>query len=488
MEVKLKHLYREYGYLLKPFFIILVIYFLTFSSIIRANYNYGDDIERLLYGIGGWTNFSRFTTEALSIYIHTSSYLTDISPLNQYIAIVLLSISSVILLHLFKEDKKVTLSNIISVLFVGISPYFLSCFSYKYDSLYMALSILVSIVPFVFYKSENKNRIYDILYSISIILGTIIMCTTYQASSGILPLVTIFLAFNLWNNKKFKCAIRLVSITFLNYLIGLLIFKLFIVVPSNYYAAETMFSISEMIPGFIDNLLKYYNYLVNDFRYIWFIFIGIIMIAFIISKILDSKHNRGIAFLGSLLFVFVSLLVVFGLYPCLEKTIYAPRAMYAVGVLISLYGINITSREGMYLSKFLVFCLVWCFITFSFTYGNCLSNQKDYIEFRVQMVVNELNDLELMNKDSNKMIKIEGTMGFAPAIENMPDKYKNFVKRIIIQPYWDNYYLGNSFKLKNTYVYSDDNEVIYDLELVKDTMYYSISVNEDYNFILLKFK
>lgn len=488
MNKELKNLNKEYGYLLKPLGIIMLVYFFAFSSIIRANYNYGDDIERLLFGVGGWTNFSRFTTESLSIYIHTSNYLTDISPLTQYIAIFLLAVSSVILLHLFKKDKRITLSNIISVIFVGVSPYFLSCISYKYDSPYMALSILASLLPFIFYKSDQKNKTNDIIYSLLVIVGTIIMCTTYQAASGIIPMVTIFLAFDLWNNKNVKESLRLVFLTAIDYVIGLLIFKLFIVVPSNYYAAETMFSMSEMIPGFVNNLLKYYKFLISDFRNIWFFFIGIIFIAFVFCKVSDSKQDKKIALIGSLVFIIMTLLVVFGLYPCLEKTIFAPRTMYAVGVLISLYSINITSRKEMYLSKFIIFCLAWCFVSFSFTYGNCLSVQKEYIGTKIQMVLGSLNELEIMNRNVGKVLKIEGDMGFAKAIENMPLKYKGLVVRLMQQRFWNNYYLANFYDLGNVKIYLQDDKLEYDLEVVLDTLYYSISINSNYNFILLKFK
>lgn len=488
LEDKFKELSKKYQHLLKPLIVVMLIYFITFLAIIRVNYNYGDDVERVMYGLRGWTNFSRFTTETLSVYIHTSNYLTDISPLTQLLAIIFLTLSSTILLKLFKKDKRITLMNIISVMFVGICPYFLSCFSYKFDSPYMALSILVSIFPFVFYKENNADKFDKILYSLAVIFGTILMCTTYQAASGIIPLVTIFLSFNLWNDKKEKKALNLIITTSINYFIGLLIFKLFILRSVSNYASDTMFSIGEMIPGFFKNLLKYYEHLINDFRIIWLIFIGILLIVFIINKTINSKHNKKLAFIMSLLLVLLSFLVVFGLYPCLEKTLFATRAMYSVGTLISLYAINITVNKGMYFSKFIVFCLAWCFITFSFTYGNCLSMQKDYINFRTQMIFNGLNELEMINFNDKKTIKLEGNMGVAPAIENMPDKYRNFIKRLMIQPYWEKYYLAKYFNSKNTNIYINDKEVIYGLKLVKDTMYYSIKSNPNNNFILLTLK
>lgn len=198
---KIKIIKNNYSYLLKPFIIITMIYLISYYPIIRANFYYGDDLQRALFGLKGWSNFSRFTSDILSGFIHTNNYLTDISPLSQIIATFLLSLSGVVIIHLFKKNKKVTFTNIISVLPIGLTPYFLSCITYKYDSPYMALSIFASIFPFLVYKNNKKSKI---LFSITLIIGTIIMCTTYQAASGIIPLITIFLAYNYWENKKIK--------------------------------------------------------------------------------------------------------------------------------------------------------------------------------------------------------------------------------------------------------------------------------------------
>lgn len=165
----IKQFLNEISYLRKSFIVFLLIYGITFYTIIRANFNYIDDLGRVNWGYGSWTNFSRFLTEFLSKVIHTSNKLADISPLTQIIAIVFLSISSCIVIHLFNDNKKVTFSKIIAVLPLGISPFFLQCISYKYDSPYMALSILVMLIPFIFIKLE---KIQYKTYFILSIIGT----------------------------------------------------------------------------------------------------------------------------------------------------------------------------------------------------------------------------------------------------------------------------------------------------------------------------
>lgn len=174
--------------------IITAIYMITYYTIFRANFNYIDDLSRTMFGYRGWKNFSRYFSEFFSIILNTNKYLTDISPLTQIIACIILAICGIVLLNLFDKNKKLNFFSIIAVLFIGLNPFFLECISYKYDSPYMAFSILVSIIPFIFYKKvlNIKNQIPFIITSI---VGTLLMCMSYQASSGIFPLIALFLSF-----------------------------------------------------------------------------------------------------------------------------------------------------------------------------------------------------------------------------------------------------------------------------------------------------
>ena len=81
----IKKFYKKYRYLLIVFLILLIIYGIAYFSIFRANFNYIDDMGRVAFGYQNWDNFSRYISNFLSRFIHSSSYLTDISPLTQII-------------------------------------------------------------------------------------------------------------------------------------------------------------------------------------------------------------------------------------------------------------------------------------------------------------------------------------------------------------------------------------------------------------------
>lgn len=84
----------KYKFLAKPFIILAFIYCLGIVSIIRANFNYIDDLGRVSDGYRGWMNWSRYISEGLSVLIHTDSRLMDISPLPQILACLILAFAS----------------------------------------------------------------------------------------------------------------------------------------------------------------------------------------------------------------------------------------------------------------------------------------------------------------------------------------------------------------------------------------------------------
>jgi len=86
---KVKQKINEAKVFIKPFICIVIIFAIAITAIIRANIYYIDDAQRAAEGVAGWINFSRYVTEFLSTFIHCDTYLTDISPLPQLLAICL---------------------------------------------------------------------------------------------------------------------------------------------------------------------------------------------------------------------------------------------------------------------------------------------------------------------------------------------------------------------------------------------------------------
>ena len=118
----------DYRQFVKPVLIMFGIYTLGISAIIRADFLYIDDIGRSVQGYRGWENWSRHVSNFLAIFIHADTRINDISPLTQLIAAFLIAASSVALVYVI-NDKKITKIALAASIPIGLSPYFLQCFS-----------------------------------------------------------------------------------------------------------------------------------------------------------------------------------------------------------------------------------------------------------------------------------------------------------------------------------------------------------------------
>lgn len=110
---------------LKEYVLLCIAYFIAYISIIRADYNYADDIGRKFSGYHGWNDWSRWSTMILSNFIHADWYLSDISPLPQLLSCFLMASVSFMLIRLLSGRTKATISTGIASLLCGICPYFL---------------------------------------------------------------------------------------------------------------------------------------------------------------------------------------------------------------------------------------------------------------------------------------------------------------------------------------------------------------------------
>ena len=463
---------------------IFFAFLISIYPIVRANYNYIDDLSRVMYGYKGWENFSRYTSNFLSGIIHADSYLSDVSPLTQIIAVLFLALSCGILLYSFCGER-ISAWNIISVLLIGMNPYFLECISYKYDSPYMALSVLVSVIPLIF---ANCNKI---LYFCVSIVCMVLMCTTYQGASGIYPMAMILYCFDLWNKKENRKAIQTIGVSVLGYLSGLCIFKFFIMNTSiHLYSSGELLPVLKLIPGFFEHLYLYYRNILFDFKIEWIVLVVILMIGFLIQETMESRRKKYEAFLGSVVCLFTLAILMFGLYPALKSPIYNPRAMYGFGIFVTFIAMKASSIKKEYLLKIGCVSLTWCFFVFSFTYGNALSEQKRYTDFRIQLVLGDLNELECMNNENVKQVQICGDIGRSPVLENMPTDYMA-LERLVPTTFsgygWGEYYFCEYFDIRNVqWVDETTRSDVGELPVLKDTMYHMIKGNDEYVQIILK--
>lgn len=483
---------QEYPCFKKVFLLLCLIYSLSALAIIRADFRYIDDLGRTLGHYQDWAYFGRYTSEIGSTLLHTDRFMTDISPLTQLITTAVLALSSTIMIYAFSDGRKISAWQIAAVLPLGLSPYFLECISYKFDAPYMAVSVFGMVFPLLFAKSSYK------LYLPAIFAGTILTCTSYQAGLGILPMMVISMTLTKWNRKECtKDVLRFALLSAAAYCAGMIFFRFVLLDPFDSYVSSSLLPASQILTGSLRNLKEYYRLIASDFRFLWEALVGVIIASYILVQTLQSKRNKLLSLLVAAVSVAMMGALAFGVYIVLETPIFHPRAMYGFGAMIAILAVQTCSAEILnrrYLMKMACFLLSWCFFVFSFTYGNALSEEKRYTDFRIGMAISDLNDCEFMLTDTPKIAKLSGDTVRSRVITSIARQYPVIDRLVPVTLSgdwnwaWGQAYFFHYFGLKKIdwNMYKDMDMKSMDLPVVKDTMYHTIKSDGTYLLIELK--
>ena len=487
----------DFRSLLKPVLLLSGVYLLGILTIIRANALYKDDIWRSMNGDRGWYDWSRWVAELMSIFIHADTNLTDISPLPQLLAVLMLSISSVFLVYIMGNGK-ITTVRLLASIPLGLSPFFLECLSFKFDAPYMALSVLASIIPFLFIA---RNRAFLFCSVISLL----VMCMSYQAASGIYLLVVIIVCFQDWNSRRKTNKEILVfgGMALIAFCFALIFFRLFLMKPQipdnnpNAYASTGIHPLPDMLSGILINIKNYITTINQDLGVVWKIGILFVFIAFVIKSIQISSQKKIQAFLVSMLVISLSFILSYGGYILLTDPTYIPRSLYGFGIFLAILCINVVSDYKKAVAA-AVLALNWCFLIFAFSYGNALADHTRYANFRIGLLLHDLSALYPNQNEENIQIQLDNPIEFAPSIKNIAKHYPIIEKLIptLFGTGWEyrvymlhfNIDQNITFNVTNynlpNYIFVDFKHM--ELPVVLDSYYHTIQSDGNYVLIILK--
>jgi hypothetical protein len=459
------------------------LYTFAIIGIIRADFLFVDDLGRAIYGYREWgISFSRHISDFLAVFIHADTRITDISPLPQIIAALFIAIASVLLVYII-SDGKVTKTACFLSLPIGLSPYFLACISYKFDSPYMALSVLASVVPFLFIRNY-------VVFLVTSMISLLIMCMTYQASSGIYIIIVIMLCFKAWNNKEktVREIIRFAVISASSYCASMIFFRLFLMNSFDNYVSPNIYPIHRLFSGIVNNFISYMRLVNADFSFIWKFLLLILCLTFIITSVLLTKRNRIAVLIVSLTAVAAMCLMSFGVYLALAKSLFIPRAMYGFGVFIACVAVYLSNiPKKIVLLPAVSLC--WCFFVFSFTYGNALSEHKRYNNFRTEILLHDLSMLFPDKTEERLLIKLKNYEGFAPSIQGMSIR-NPIIRRLVpvnlgAASYWSSIFLTRyyNFNLQQDESIEEDG-----LNELLDSYYHTIKSDGRKVLVILKLR
>ena len=164
--------------------------------------------------------------------------------------------------------------------------------------------------------------------------------------------------------------------------------------------------------------------------------------------------------------------------------------MYGFGVFITILSICAAEVRQSTEIRVPALTLAWIFFVFSLTYGNALYVQKNYTDFRIMQVITDLNDMEVFLGEKPVVVQIAGSIGQSPVIRPMNKKY-NILNRLIPITFRESWSWGQKqffgyYGLKNVIRDTSIDLTTYELPVIKDTMYHTISGKDQYILIRLK--
>lgn len=395
----------------------LILSFFYILPLLLLNIWYMDDNSRILNGYN-WNHDGRFIASYLSRLITFTEHTFDFFPYSLILSAFILGTAGYILCVLWsiEENNNIKWSS----LFVLISPFYLANLPYRYDCIYMSLSILLLVIPYVYFHQKKRFIIFSII-AIFLSLGL------FQPSISIYFIIGFVFIFHLVLKDQWKTASKKLISILLAFLIALILYRFFLMIT----AIDVTDNRMKMIlfeSNFVELLFLKWNMfyenwnllmITNGYQYLFFSFFTVpfIYLFFISNKTSILKYTA----LFLLVLVFVTLLII--LIPganLLLKALYLPmRALPALGIVLLAF-LSFSYQFNKYLlilcRGLIVIHVIFCFNLMA-QLGNTFYFQKQYQE----NVIRDLSDL--VRTYNIKKLAIHNYLGPAPKSKKL---YKNY--------------------------------------------------------------
>ena len=446
MSQKLKSLIKTYY---RPFLLIFVIYLVAFFTLYRDQYFFADDTARSAIGYDYSDDFNRISSNIIVHLLQLQpGFLNNIAPFGQIFGFAVLAITSIFLVYLF-ADKKPSIKRpvplILSTL-LALMPFMINAWQYQFETPWFAMALLMATLPYVLFwqktpslklvfsnsgrptprlhLDENLVSFFKIL--IITTLCNIFVWTSWQISTGVFLTIGLALIFrDIIQRKKLPWSD---IITFIIAYILATIFAYITTLGMHSYVDTSMFPLMELPAGVIRNIGYVLNVILNSFNGVW-------LILGILSVIGLLVINRFRTILLSIFYFIIAFPISIG--PCLTLQIYHINARSLVGpvvtftilILVLISTIHVASpikTLRLRLRPLLlapIFLLLYSFITYSWSYGNALTDQHRYEETRISMLAHDLAELYPTENLDKYIVVIDGSIGPSPFMVNHFSSY-----------------------------------------------------------------
>ena len=413
--------------LIKPTLYVFLICVIANLAIWRTNTPYIDDIHRDYNGGYAFSYaFARHSSSLLMYILNMDFTLQNLSPLTQILAMLFIAITCVMITYILCNRKIKYLPLTLSTL-IAINPLALGCWMFQYDAPGMALSILSATFPILYWYKLNdlfssdttKKQKHRLAVKFIIIssLSLLVTWTSYQSSSGILPLLVLAALFiDILQSKVTTTSIKKVAFYAVPYIISTGIFLIiYQLSPLDNYRSAEIASLNELLPTIARNLQLY---LYTPWKYLngsWRIMIILLAASFIAATVVvrERAPRRIRNFLLSTSYIALALPVSYGAYILLgspasnsgESSTFG-RTAIGLGFVLSLMCV-ITAQRIMQNKIAAILAvpgllLLVSFISYNTAFANAYEDQLEYNKFRAY---NAVSDIARFRPDAKELSK-----------------------------------------------------------------------------------
>lgn len=470
--------------------IIFSIYSSVTIAINLANYPYIDDIGRQLEGYTGFAaHYSRYLSELVATIIQGSRHLTESGLTTAIISAFILSVTSTFVLYIFFGNVKIKWLTAISSVFIGLNPWFLEALSFRFDSPFLSLSLLIIVIPFFFWKSTLK-RFY--------LIGTFcmfLMCNAYQASSGIFILITLTLVFiGVTTTETLKSLWSRILIAMSAFLSGLFLYFIQVkIFPPIFVESTELGNLLNIPKNMVTNTYIYLDTIWTQSNKTWLILFILTFILLGFNCLLSSFKPRLETIGYILIYIVLGAILSYGAYVIFPISYAAarPRYAYGIGVFIGIAMILLSQKSAkvnwLKIKTLVVSLLAFYLLSFCFTYAAALKEENDYFTSKSIILGTSLNNVA---NEKNSTVKINRFVGDSPIFINTAKNYPILSSLIISQSNvsWDYIMRFNSItNLQLNFELYDESKINFkEIELIESTLTYDIFERDNQIFVQMK--
>lgn len=410
--------------------LVAFIFALTYIyPVISADRFYIDDMGRSLDGYLGWGQDGRPLTDIIMTYLSFGFPIVDVSPLNQILAVLAMSVTFVLYVSKYTEKVTPLTLGLASSLFLT-QPFLLENLSYKFDSFPMALSAILLAIPFMI----KGNNVIAFITSILCITSSLAI---YQATIGVFIIFSIAnIVFS--NSKNPIDDVKDTTLRVLQLIIGYLVYSLIVVkyfVTGTYASghASMITESTDVIQTLLTNSGKIFGYFSQAIEPYNYFFIVAFLIAVVFSTYKELRlqiSKRGYANYFKLAVTVVSPFLVFIFsflhLLILENPVFSARVFISLSGAMIFFGVLFLRNLDRITSVILISILLFAGLINTYAYGNAVKAQKKVDDLISTSIYQDVNS----NGKIFSSVSVHGTMPVARQRTNLERRFPALARMV----------------------------------------------------------